>query len=110
MMPTSAAAIEVIMNRPIFTRLTGTPTLRAATLSPPTPKIQLPTRVRISTQVASAVITIHQITLMRKLCGDQKSLAKIRCALSNPATSRSPLDAHRVGDRLRPAEVDAAGG
>ena len=77
MMPTSAAQIEVIMNRPTFTRLTGTPTLRAATLSPPTPKIQLPTRVRLSTHVASAVMTIHQITLMRKLCGAQKSLAKI---------------------------------
>ena len=70
------------MNRPILTRLTGTPTLRAATLSPPTPKIQLPTRVRMSTQVARAVSTIHQITLMRKLCGAQKEFAKIRCAPS----------------------------
>ena len=65
------------MNRPILTLFTGTPTLRAATLSPPTPKIQFPTRVRLRTQVASAVIAIHQITLMRKLCGAQKSLANM---------------------------------
>ena len=71
MMPTSAAAIAVVMNSAIFTRATGTPTLRAAFASPPTAKIQLPTRVRASTQVASAAIAIHQITLMRKLCGAQ---------------------------------------
>ena len=46
MMPTSAAQSAVVMNSAIFTRGTGTPTLRAATGSPPTPKIQLPTRVR----------------------------------------------------------------
>jgi hypothetical protein len=40
--------------------------LRAAVASPPTPKIQLPTRVRASTQVARIVIAIHQITVMRK--------------------------------------------
>jgi hypothetical protein len=54
------------MNRPIFTRPTGTPTLRAATGSPPTPKIQLPTRVRASTQVARIVMPTHQSTERRK--------------------------------------------
>ena len=42
MMPVSAHTSDVVMNRPIFTRATGTPTLRAALASPPTPKIQLP--------------------------------------------------------------------
>ena len=56
MMPTSAAHIAVVMNSAILTRATGTPTLRAAFASPPTAKIQLPTRVRESTQVATAAI------------------------------------------------------
>ena len=42
------------MNKPILVALTGTPTARAAFASPPTAKIQFPTRVRISTQVATA--------------------------------------------------------
>ena len=62
--------------------MTGTPTLRAAFASPPTPKIQLPTRVRARTQVASAVIAIHHSTVMRKSCGDQKLPPKILFALS----------------------------
>ena len=66
MIPTSAAASDVVMKRPILTRATGTPTLRAAVASPPTPKIQFPTRVRASTQVATIVMTIHQITVSRK--------------------------------------------
>ena len=37
----------------IFTRATGTPTLRAAFGSPPTAKTQLPKRVLSSTQVAT---------------------------------------------------------
>ena len=41
------------MNRPVLTRSTGTPELRAALASPPAAKIQLPTRVRSRTQVAS---------------------------------------------------------
>jgi hypothetical protein len=65
MIPTSAEHSAVVMNRPIFTRGTGTPTFRAATASPPTPKIQLPRRVRAKTQVASAVIAIHHSTESR---------------------------------------------
>ena len=42
MMPVSAHTNDVAMNSPTFTRATGTPTLRAALESPPTPKIQLP--------------------------------------------------------------------
>ncbi len=44
------------MNSRIFTRCTGTPTLRAALASPPTAKIQFPKRVRARTQVASSVM------------------------------------------------------
>ena len=89
------------MNSRIFTRWTGTPTLRAALASPPTAKIQLPKRVRASIQVASAVIAIHQITLMRKLCGAQNVLAKtIVAALWNARHLVQPGDAHRAGDHL----------
>ena len=38
------------MNIKIFTRLTGTPTYRAAWASPPDAKIQLPNRVRVKTK------------------------------------------------------------
>ena len=54
------------MNSPTFTRATGTPTLRAAFASPPTPKIQLPVRVRVRTQVATSVIAIHHSTVILK--------------------------------------------
>ena len=78
------------MNRRILTFWTGTPTLRAALASPPTAKIQLPNRVRESTQVASSVMPSHQRTLMRKLCGAQNVLAKMCSALSAPGTSDRP--------------------
>jgi hypothetical protein len=45
----SVAATAVAMKSTIFTRLTGTPTLRAATGSPPVPKIQFPNVVRSKT-------------------------------------------------------------
>src|SRR3712207_8755647 len=48
----------------LFRSRTGTPTLRAALASPPTPKIQFPTRVRASTHVARTVIAIHHRTVM----------------------------------------------
>ena len=47
------------MKSVIFTRATGTPTLRAAAASPPQAKIQLPKRVRSSTQVKTAVSASH---------------------------------------------------
>ncbi len=56
---TSQAAEAVVMNRAIFTRVTGTPTLRAALASPPEPKIQFPAVVRSSTQVARIVSPTH---------------------------------------------------
>src|SRR5262245_46550961 len=47
------------MNSRILTRLTGTPTYRAAWAEPPTAKLQLPNRARIRTHVAIAATTIH---------------------------------------------------
>ena len=81
-MPVSAQTNDVAMNSPIFTRATGTPTLRAAFASPPTPKIQLPMRVRARTHVASAVIAIHHRTVILKSWGDQKVPPKILFAPS----------------------------
>ena len=61
---------------------TGTPTLRAAFASPPTPKIQFPTRVRARIQVAITVMAIHHSTEMRKSCDVQKLPPKMLFALS----------------------------
>src|SRR6266511_1934626 len=61
MMATRQAANAVVMNSPILSRLTGTPRLREASGTPPAPKIQLPTLVRSSTQVARAAIASHQM-------------------------------------------------
>ncbi len=56
---TKKAPKAVVMKRMIFTRVTGTPVLRAALASPPAPKIQLPNCVRSRTQVATTVSPIH---------------------------------------------------
>ena len=82
MIPVSAHTNDVDMNRPTFTPATGTPTLRAALASPPTPKIQFPTRVRVRTQVPRIVIAIHHSTVTRKSCGAQKLPPKSLFALA----------------------------
>ena len=51
-MPCTQPHTATAMNRPIFVALAGTPTMRAASLLPPTAKIQLPTFVRGSTHAA----------------------------------------------------------
>src|SRR3954463_5313731 len=63
--PTNQAAPAVVMNRVIVVRRAGTPTLRAATSSPPVANTQLPNRVLSSTQVARAVNTTHQRIAIR---------------------------------------------
>ena len=73
------------MNRPILVALTGTPTARAAFSSPPTAKIQFPTRVRISTQVATATSAIQMNTVI---------------------LTSTPADVHR-GGKHRPGRVEA---
>src|SRR6266545_2727832 len=60
MIATRQPANAVVMNSPIFSRLTGTPRLREASGAPPAPKIQLPTLVRSSTQVARPASASHQ--------------------------------------------------
>src|SRR5689334_23991342 len=64
-MPANQAQNPTNMNSPIFTAVTGTPTARALSWSPPTAKIQLPTRDLNSTYVAMAVNSSHQNTVMR---------------------------------------------
>src|SRR6185369_14219414 len=66
-MPTNQAEKPTNMNRPIFTFVTGTPTARALSSSPPTAKIQLPILVLNSTYVATAVNSSHHNTVMRTL-------------------------------------------
>src|SRR3954468_18892684 len=64
-MPVNQAMKPTAMNRPIFTRLTGTPTARELGAEPPTAKIQLPMWVRSSTQVATATNRIHHSRVIR---------------------------------------------
>src|SRR5439155_5617604 len=59
MQANNAAEPAVVMNRITLTRLTGTPTYRAAWYEPPTAKIQLPNRVLVRTHVATATARIH---------------------------------------------------
>src|ERR1700742_1374575 len=63
--PANQAQNPTNMNRPIFTWVTGTPTARALSSSPPTAKIQLPTRVLNNTYVATMVNNNHHNTVMR---------------------------------------------
>src|SRR6476469_8733793 len=63
--PTNQAAVAVVMNSVIVVRRAGTPTLRAATSSPPVANTQLPKRVLSSTQVARTVNSTHQRITMR---------------------------------------------
>src|SRR6266508_2152420 len=85
---TKKAANAVVTNRAIFTRRTGTPTLRAASTAPPVPKIQFPWRVRISTQVASTVrATHHRIETLKVLPKTANFAPKMWRKRSNPGTS-----------------------
>src|SRR5678815_296184 len=59
-MANSHAHSAVNMNSETFTRLTGTPAFLAAPASPPTAKIQLPNRVRVSWNEHAAASTAHQ--------------------------------------------------
>ena len=49
-MPVNQHRNDTVMNRPTFTRVTGTPTARALAALPPTAKIQLPIFVRCRIQ------------------------------------------------------------
>src|SRR3954464_9049259 len=64
-MPANQAQKPTNMNSPIFTAVTGTPTARALSWSPPTAKIQLPIRVLNNTYVATAVNSSHHNTVIR---------------------------------------------
>src|SRR5690349_11190388 len=64
-MPVNQATKPTVMNSPILTLLTGTPTARELGAEPPTAKIQLPMWVRSSTQVATAMNRIHHSSVIR---------------------------------------------
>ena len=81
-MPTKQPASEVVMNRPNLTLLAGTPMARAASLLPPTAKIQLPYLVRNSTNEATAVATSHHSTEIRKFSPVKNSRTKKPIATS----------------------------
>ena len=57
--PTNQAAAAVVMNSAIVVRGPGRRRCGRPRSSPPVAKIQLPNRVRSSTQVASAVTSTH---------------------------------------------------
>src|ERR1043165_4203815 len=87
-MPTNHAQKPTNMNSPILTLVTGTPTARALSASPPTAKIQLPIRVLNSTQVATAVNTSHHTTVIRMLTPNSvNDEANTFCAESQPCMS-----------------------
>src|SRR4029453_8862745 len=91
-MPVNQAMNPTVMNRPIFTLFTGTPTARELGAEPPTAKIQLPTWVRTRTQVAMTTNKSHQSSVIRMLTPPTlNSEAKIFLAASNPAMSDTSL-------------------
>src|SRR6478752_871894 len=76
------------MNKPIFTRFTGTPTARADAGLPPTAKIQLPIRVRVNAQDAMITNNSHHTTVIRTVTEPiWKDDAKIAFKLLNPSIS-----------------------
>ena len=92
------------MNRRIFVRATGTPTLRAATASPPEPKVQLPKRVRDSSQAPTTVRPSHQRTDTLRPYAGHTIEANSVCAKSNPgAASMLLMETPPVSLIVRPA-------
>ena len=96
------------MNRPILVTVTGTPTARAASASPPTAKIQLPNRVRSSTQVAIATNTSHHtMVILTSTPPSVRCEAKTFRAESKPSMSLMDLRGDRAADQLGDGEVEA---
>lgn len=110
-MPENQAKTPTVMNRPILTRFTGTPTARAAAASPPTAKIQLPTFVFSSTQVPTATKTIHQTTRIFTLSGPSlnseanTAWAEVKPSMSLIEFDETVPDSTRVTPRLRPCRM-----
>src|SRR4029453_6004455 len=63
-MPVNQQRKDTVMNRPIFTRVTGTPTARALAALPPTAKIQLPILVRCKIQADKTTNKSPHITVI----------------------------------------------
>src|SRR5918996_4614805 len=91
-MPVNQARNPTVMNRPILTLLTGTPTARELGAEPPTAKIQLPTWVRGRTQVAMATNRIHHSRVIRIETPPTVNWeAKMFLAIPKPAMSDTSL-------------------
>src|SRR3954465_123087 len=92
-MPSSQAQNPTPMNSAIFVAVTGTPTARAAGASPPAARIQLPYRVRSSSNDPTMGRMIQEITVISMLTGPTLKLdANTACALSNPSMSLIEFD------------------
>ena len=108
----SAAEAAVAMNRRIFTRFTGTPTFREASVDPPTAKIQLPNLVRSRTQVATATTTSHQSSstlnsappIVNRTALNSFESGSSAAAAPTPLTIVWPLETSRVMARSRAAQ------
>src|SRR5262249_55086939 len=106
MIPQKAATVDVAMKSRIFVRATGTPTLRAATGSPPALKIQLPRRVRASTQAATTVRPSHHMVATLSPYFGHTVDAKILCANEKPeAWSMSSIETPPVILVVSPASI-----
>src|SRR5207248_9326412 len=91
-MPVNQARKPTVMNRPIFTLLTGTPTARELGDEPPTAKIQLPRCVRSSTQVPMMMNRIHHSNVTRIATPPMvNEEANTFCAELNPWMSDTSL-------------------
>src|SRR3712207_6337506 len=85
-MPRNQARNDTPMNRPILVARTGTPTARALAWLPPTAVIQLPVRVRSSSQVPTATNSSHHNTVTFSVMNPRStSLANTAFALLNPS-------------------------
>src|SRR5206468_3383530 len=103
-MPTNQARNETVMNSPIFTRVTGTPTARALAALPPTARIQFPILVRCRTQAANRTKAIQYSTVHQTVTLPIVKLdAKIEWSVPKPFTPlMSGLDTEPVTTLVRP--------
>src|SRR5215217_2808093 len=99
--PRNQARNATPMNRPILTLRTGTPTARALAALPPAAVIQLPVRVRSSSQVATATNSSHHSTVILTVMNPRPT------SEANIAQAAGVGGGDRPGDQLGDAEVEA---
>src|SRR5689334_9541929 len=85
-MPVTQHRNPTAMNKPNFTRSTGTPTARELGAEPPAAKIQLPIWVRSNTQVPTTTNRIHHSNVIRTCTPPiENDDANTFCAELNPS-------------------------